>query len=195
MEASRIQSDSRAVVSQIIWLWVSRHLSVHMIHGSSQGLMLVISVSKCRGIDWCSNILLLYQLPGKVLGQPHLWCGVCIWIHGFSRAQKFTHPPRLRQNLKMVKMSLTFIPFAKRTSWTGVPSSHTLGAVEKEIRAWIVLGWDENICLPWIVGFRFKSTWSSVAPVPWSLLVAGDASSNHWRWSKQGHSEYRTGPW
>ena len=124
MEANCIQSDSWAVVSQIIWLWVSRHLSVHMIHGSSQGLMLVIGVSKCRGIHWCSNILLLYHLPGKVLGQPHLWCGVCIWILGFSRAQKFTHRPRLR-HLKMVKMSWTFIPFAKRTSWTGVPSSHT----------------------------------------------------------------------
>lgn len=117
MEASCIQSDSWAVVSKTIWLWVSRPLSVHMIHGSSQGLMLVIGVSKCRGIHWCSNILLLYHLPGKVLGQPHLWCGVSV-------DPKHTHPPRLR-HLKIVKMSWTFIPFAKRTSWTGVPSSNT----------------------------------------------------------------------
>ncbi len=40
---------------------------------------IVISVSKCRGIHWCSNILLFYHLPGNELGQPHLWC-VCIWI-------------------------------------------------------------------------------------------------------------------
>lgn len=149
MEASCIQSDSWAVVSKTIWLWVSRPLSVHMIHGSSQGLMLVIGVSKCRGIHWCSNILLLYHLPGKVLGQPHLWCGVSV-------EHKNSHTLLGWDTWKLSKCHGH--SFLLQNGHPGLEFHPLILAVEKEIRAWIVLGWDEDFWLPWIVVQRCTSS-------------------------------------